>query len=189
MIQTALLTLGCLLLAGCGRNERMDAVYLQRCMSCHGVSGRGDGPVAASLPTAPPDFRQTVERKSNGQIRKVIAEGRGTMPAFDPALRQSKSPICYKMVRFLSREGRDVQWWEKFDTLVAAHCQCSLGGRIGLRSARGRKKAVKGFDAALRGCRIAGFLGVIAPLAFVSPHRTRSNRQAECATHACQPTD
>ena len=27
-----------------------------------------------------------------------------------------------RMVRFLSREGRDVAWWEKYDALVAAHC-------------------------------------------------------------------
>lgn len=112
----------CVLLGSCGRNERMDAVYLQRCVSCHGVSGRGDGPVAASLPVAPPDFRDTVERKSNSQIRRTIAEGRGAMPAFDPALRQSEITDMLQMVRFLSREGRNVQWWEKFDTLVVAHC-------------------------------------------------------------------
>ena len=122
MLRIAFGIVFCLLLLGCGRNERMDAVYVQRCMSCHGVNGHGDGPVAASLPVAPPDFRETVQRKSNGQIRRAIADGRGTMPAFDPALRQSEITDMLQMVRFLSREGRDVQWWEKFDTLVAAHC-------------------------------------------------------------------
>jgi hypothetical protein len=107
---------------GCGRNPRMDALYVQRCISCHGPTGRGDGPIAASLPVKPPDFRQTVETKSNPQIRRVIADGRGTMPAFDPALKQSEITDMLRMVRFLSREGRDIQWWEKFDTLVAAHC-------------------------------------------------------------------
>ncbi len=82
------------LVTGCGRNERMDTVYLQRCISCHGNSGRGDGPLAVSLPVRPPDFRDTVQRKSNS----------------------------LQMVRFLSREGRDLAWWERFDTLVVAHC-------------------------------------------------------------------
>ena len=109
-------------LLGCGRNPRMDALYVQRCISCHGPSGRGDGPVAASLPVKPPDFRNTVETKSNGQIRRIIAEGRGTMPAFDPALKQSEITDLLQMVRFLSREGREIQWWEKFDALVVAHC-------------------------------------------------------------------
>jgi hypothetical protein len=106
----------------CGRNERMDAMYADRCMSCHGPSGRGDGPVASALPVQMPDFRDTVERKSNGQIRRAIADGRGMMPAFSPALRQSEISDMLQMVRFVSRDGRDIRWWEKFDTLVVAHC-------------------------------------------------------------------
>ena len=111
-----------LMLCGCGRNERMDMLYAQRCIGCHGPSGRGDGPVAASLPVPLTDFRQTVERKSVNQIRRAIAEGQGIMPAFEPALRPAEISDLVYMVRFLSREGRDIQWWERFDTLVVAHC-------------------------------------------------------------------
>jgi hypothetical protein len=107
---------------GCGRNERMDGLYAERCLGCHGVSGKGDGPLSASLPVRVPDFRDTVERKSTGQIRRLIADGRGIMPAFEPALRQSEISDMVQMVRFLSREGRDISWWERFDTLVVAHC-------------------------------------------------------------------
>ena len=110
------------LIGGCGRNERMDALYAARCLNCHGPSGRGDGPLAASLPVSTPDFRDTVQRKSNGQIRRIIADGRGVMPAFEPALRPSEINDLLQMVRFLSREGRELAWWEKFDTLVVAHC-------------------------------------------------------------------
>lgn len=100
----------------------MDLLYAQRCLNCHGASGRGDGPMAANLPIRVPDFRETVDRKSNPQIRKVIAEGKGVMPAFEPALRPSEINDLLQMVRFLSREGRDLAWWEKYDTLVVAHC-------------------------------------------------------------------
>jgi Cytochrome C oxidase, cbb3-type, subunit III len=110
------------MLAGCGRNERMDALYAQRCLGCHGVSGNGDGPVASSLPVRVPDFRDTVEKKSTPQIRRAIAEGQGMMPAFSPALRQAEITDMVQMVRFLSREGRKIEWWERFDTLVIAHC-------------------------------------------------------------------
>jgi len=109
-------------LAACGRNERMDLLYAQRCLNCHGPGGRGDGPTALELPVGTPDFRETVQRKSNPQIRRIIAEGRGVMPAFDPALRPSEINDLLQMVRFLSREGRDLAWWEKYDTLIAAHC-------------------------------------------------------------------
>jgi len=108
--------------AGCGRSERMDMLYAQRCMNCHGPGGRGDGPLAAALPVRTPDFRDTVERKNNSQIRKIIAEGAGVMPAFDPALSPAELNDMLQMVRFLSREGRELAWWERFDTLVVAHC-------------------------------------------------------------------
>src|SRR3990170_6565536 len=109
-------------IVACGRNQRMDTLYAQRCLGCHGQAGDGDGPLARSLPVRPSDFRDTVERKTNSQIRRAIAEGRGTMPAFSPALRQSEISDMLQMVRFLSREGRETRWWEKFDTLVVAHC-------------------------------------------------------------------
>jgi len=109
-------------LSGCGRNERMDKIYAQRCINCHGSSGRGDGSLASALPIKPPDFRDTVQRKSNSQIRRVITEGSSLMPAFGPVLQPSEINDMLQMVRFLSREGRDLAWWEKFDTLVVAHC-------------------------------------------------------------------
>jgi len=120
--KTVLTALLAMFAIACGRNERMDAVYAQRCMNCHGPGGNGDGPITAALPAKPPDFRETVQRKSNSQIRRVITEGAGLMPAFGPALTPAEINDMLQMVRFLSREGRDVAWWEKFDTLVVAHC-------------------------------------------------------------------
>ncbi len=129
-----------ILLAACGRNERMDAVYMQRCLNCHGVNGRGNGPMAASLPVALPDFRDTVERKSNPQIRRVIADGKGMMPAFEPALRPSEINDMLQMVRFLSREGRQISWWEKFDVLVVAHCSIPWEAVLGYDEPATEKK-------------------------------------------------
>jgi hypothetical protein len=111
-----------LLLVACGRNERMDALYAQRCFNCHGPLGRGDGAMAAALPKRIPDFRHTVEQRTNFQIRKAISDGRGMMPAFSPALAPAEISDMVQMVRLLSREGRDISWWERFDTLVVAHC-------------------------------------------------------------------
>ena len=128
-----LLVITCMIviLQGCGRNERMDALYAQRCLGCHGPSGQGDGPLAASLPVRMPDFRNTVERKSISQIRRTIAEGSGIMPAFDPALHQKEITDMVYMVRFLSREGRNISWWEKYDTLVVAHCNVPWDAVLG----------------------------------------------------------
>ncbi len=110
------------LVAGCLRKEEMQLTYAQRCWSCHGPTGRGDGPVAHALPVRVPDFRQTVEKKNVFQIRGVIRQGRGVMPAFGPALENWQIQDMVRFVRILSLEGREVDWWEKFEPLIWAHC-------------------------------------------------------------------
>ena len=133
---------------GCGRSERMGALYAQRCLNCHGPVGKADGPGAAALQVRIPDFRETVERRSTGQIRRIITEGRGIMPAFDPALTPAEINDMVRMVRFLSREGRDVAWWEKYDVLVSAHCSVPWDAVLGydepLEPAQTSKPAPKG---------------------------------------------
>ena len=128
---------------GCGRNQRMDRLYAERCLGCHGSFGRGDGPVTVSLPARLPDFREAVQRKSTGQIRRIISEGRGIMPGFDPALRPAEITDMVEMVRFLSREGRDVSWWEKYDTLVVAHCSVPWDLFLGYDDAPEEKRVEK----------------------------------------------
>lgn len=109
-------------LIGCGSSERMERNYAQRCLGCHGGSGKGDGPVAASLPTPVPDFRETVQRRSVTQIRNIIRQGRGIMPAYGPALSGAEIQDMVFMVRVLSQRDRSLEWWEKFGPLVWAHC-------------------------------------------------------------------
>jgi mono/diheme cytochrome c family protein len=118
----------------------MDSLYAQRCLNCHGLTGSGDEPMAAAFPVRPPNFRETVERKSNSQIRKIIADGAGVMPAFSPALSPAEINDMLQMVRFLSREGRDVAWWEKFDTLVVAHCSVPWEAVLGYDEPAGSQK-------------------------------------------------
>lgn len=54
------------------------------------------------------------------------------MPAFEPVLSPSEINDMLQMVRFLSREGRDLAWWEKFDTLVVAHCSIPWESVLGI---------------------------------------------------------
>jgi mono/diheme cytochrome c family protein len=60
------------------------AIYQERCASCHGVNGKGDGPVAAALTVSPPDLT-TIARRAGGafpagRVAQVITYG-GNMPA------------------------------------------------------------------------------------------------------------
>lgn len=107
---------------GCGPSERMEAIYAERCLGCHGPAGRGDGPLAAKLPVRVPDFRETVAKKSVAEIRRIIGEGRGIMPAFSPALARSEIQDMVILVRLLSQRDRPLAWWERFEPLVWAHC-------------------------------------------------------------------
>jgi len=65
------LFLGLLLLAGTAAVAGADDValgrqiYFQRCVSCHGLTGEGDGPVAPALSTPPANLRLLSDRFGN----------------------------------------------------------------------------------------------------------------------------
>jgi cytochrome c oxidase cbb3-type subunit III len=53
-------------------------LYLQRCVSCHGASGRGDGPIAKSLAGPPPgDLTDDTWKHGDkpNQVLAVVARG------------------------------------------------------------------------------------------------------------------
>jgi len=56
-----------LLLAGmgCAPDSHLSgrAIYLKSCVSCHGATGRGDGPLAAKLDVKPADLTQIAARR------------------------------------------------------------------------------------------------------------------------------
>lgn len=69
------------------------------CATCHGRSGKGDGPTAATLKIAPPDLTlltrraggsypvSNVEAYVTGTGRPVPAHGSGEMPVWGPIFR------------------------------------------------------------------------------------------------------
>ena len=52
------------------------------CVSCHGASGKGDGPAAAALPPPKPaDWTSAkIQAESAGELFWKISNGRGAMP-------------------------------------------------------------------------------------------------------------
>lgn len=62
-------------------------LYKTYCASCHGIYGRGDGPVAPSLKVEVPDLTRIAARHGGEfpaeQIRKII-DGRSTRPPHGP---------------------------------------------------------------------------------------------------------
>ena len=83
-------------LAGCVGNETIptgEALYRRHCASCHGVSGRGDGPAAASLKMPPTDLAQLrmsvqdLMEVIDGRT-KVLAHGSSEMPVWGEVFEQ-----------------------------------------------------------------------------------------------------
>lgn len=59
-------------------------LYQAYCASCHGVKGKGDGPVASSFRVSVPDLTRIAAREGGSfpaeQVRKII-DGRTAVPA------------------------------------------------------------------------------------------------------------
>jgi mono/diheme cytochrome c family protein len=58
-------------------------LWIKHCQSCHGKSGKGDGPKAAQLKTLPDDMtKANVQQQSDGALFFKSSEGRKDMPSF-----------------------------------------------------------------------------------------------------------
>ena len=83
-----------------------ERVYESRCVSCHGVSGRGDGPAAGSLEPGPTDIARfsRTPMASDGYLFWTVAEGGApvgsAMPAFGDALSEAE---IWQLLLYLRR--------------------------------------------------------------------------------------
>ena len=69
------------------------AVYAENCALCHGATGRGDGPAAASLPIRPADLTEPhLFEHSPGDLFWWVSHGRddGVMPGFAGVLNPNR---------------------------------------------------------------------------------------------------
>ncbi|HEU4576330.1 MAG TPA: c-type cytochrome [Chitinophagaceae bacterium] len=58
-------------------------LWAKHCQSCHGKSGKGDGPKAAQLKTQPEDFNKPdFYNQTDGALFYKTSEGRKDMPSF-----------------------------------------------------------------------------------------------------------
>ena len=85
------------------REARGHRVFLQRCATCHGPQGRGDGQNAYNLDPPPPDFQESLPRLSAAERRKVVEGGTAAL---------GRSPLCPPWGRSLGPDDVDavVAW-------------------------------------------------------------------------------
>jgi mono/diheme cytochrome c family protein len=78
-------------------------LFTAGCLPCHGPSGRGDGPAAASLERKPGDLSDPkMSLQSDGSIFWKISEGNSPMPSFQEAFSDPQRWDIVNYVRTLA---------------------------------------------------------------------------------------
>lgn len=70
--------------------DRGKEVFMANCITCHGISAKGDGPIAASLIPKPTDLTIMAGNHPDGDFEWKIANGKGAMPAWKGSLSQAQ---------------------------------------------------------------------------------------------------
>jgi mono/diheme cytochrome c family protein len=79
-------------------------VYTERCVLCHGTSGKGDGQGAAGLDPKPRDHTngEYMNARTDDQLLEVIRNGKGNMPAWGSILSDAEQRSVLMYVRSLA---------------------------------------------------------------------------------------
>ncbi len=65
-------------------------IYTKLCISCHGPSGKGDGPAASALSHRLPDLSQVLKPQTDGEMFYKITKGGGAMPSYEKTLTEEE---------------------------------------------------------------------------------------------------
>jgi cbb3-type cytochrome c oxidase subunit III len=97
-------------------------LYVSYCQLCHGINGKGNGPLATVMKISPADLTTTVRSRSDTILTKIITgEGRQTitgrdrhnllsdaMPEWKDVFNESQITALIAYLRFLSRTKHDL---------------------------------------------------------------------------------
>ena len=72
--------------------SRAQKIYVDKCASCHGVRGDGNGEMAKALDPHPSDFtdRHMMKEMTDGEIFWKITTGKGPMPSYQKELTENE---------------------------------------------------------------------------------------------------
>ena len=85
------------------------AVYMDKCVQCHGDTGKGDGRDALRYDPAPADLTDT-KRMSNvtdGELFYKISEGKKPMPVFKAKLTEDQRWELVLLIRSFASAAKD----------------------------------------------------------------------------------
>jgi mono/diheme cytochrome c family protein len=76
-------------------------VYIKECMTCHGVTGVGDGKQAKDLEVAVGNLRTGIEKETDGELYYKISKGQKPMPEFIKTLKPKERWNVINYIRTL----------------------------------------------------------------------------------------
>ncbi len=85
--------------------EKGKTLFAQQCATCHGNSGKGDGPAGKYLGKPLPDFTGAeFQDQTDGEIFWKITTGKAPMPTFEKMLTDEQRWQVINFIRSLSTE-------------------------------------------------------------------------------------
>jgi len=70
--------------------QQGEDIFNKNCVSCHGVKGRGDGPLASAINPKPTNLMAMSGKHKDGDFAWKISTGKGAMPAWKNILKRSE---------------------------------------------------------------------------------------------------
>lgn len=86
--------------------EKGRKLYMKLCWTCHGKSGKGDGPAAATLKVTPSDYTEDlVQTQSDGALYWKITHGRGEMVSYKSLLSEDQRWTLVNYIREFNKSA------------------------------------------------------------------------------------
>lgn len=136
-----------------GIDEVTLVAWRQKCTTCHGMLGRGDGPQGAMLKAADLTRSDWQQSRSDAEIARTIRAGRGAMPAFD--LPASTIDGLVRLIRLLdvSKVSRSSDAGAGNDADRTAASSAEPAGRAAPRASSDRRNGHRQIDSPPGGAR------------------------------------
>ena len=84
-------------------SESAKTLFTQQCSTCHGTSGKGDGPAGQYLGKPLPDFTSAVfQAQTTGEIFWKVTNGKAPMPTFADILSDEQRWLVVEYIRTFS---------------------------------------------------------------------------------------
>src|SRR5215467_13254652 len=96
LLWTGVLSAVVMLSAPVQSEDKSAAVYKQKCVSCHGVDGKGETPAGKAMKVRSFASAETA-KMSDQDLAEVIEKGKGKMPKYGASLNpdEIKSMVAY----------------------------------------------------------------------------------------------